>query len=66
MPTRTLRGRPIAIFPKNIAPSNLAEAYAAQEALARIWEQRFGPVAGLKIATTTKVMQALMGIDHPC
>ncbi|RTL72569.1 MAG: hydratase [Hyphomicrobiales bacterium] len=53
-------------LPADIAPSSLAEAYAAQEALARIWEQRFGPVAGLKIATTTKVMQALMGIDHPC
>ena len=27
---------------------------------------RAGVVAGMKIATTTKVMQALMGIDHPC
>ena len=27
---------------------------------------RVGAVAGLKIATTTKVMQELMGIDHPC
>ncbi len=25
-----------------------------------------GPIAGLKVATTTKVMQELMGIDHPC
>lgn len=53
-------------IPDDIAPRNLAEAYAAQEALARIWSPRLGSVAGLKIATTTKVMQALMGIDHPC
>lgn len=53
-------------LPDAIAPRQLAEAYAAQEALARLWEPRLGPVAGLKIATTTKVMQALMGIDHPC
>ncbi|MDX2205601.1 MAG: fumarylacetoacetate hydrolase family protein [Hyphomicrobiaceae bacterium] len=53
-------------LPEAIAPRQLADAYAAQEALAGLWEGRLGPVAGLKIATTTKVMQALMGIDHPC
>lgn len=53
-------------LPDDIAPRNVSEAYAAQEALARLWTPRLGPVAGLKIATTTKVMQALMGIDHPC
>lgn len=53
-------------LPAEIAPQTLAEAYAAQEALAKVWEPKLGPVAGLKIATTTKVMQALMGIDHPC
>jgi 2-keto-4-pentenoate hydratase len=37
-----------------------------QEALRALWEPLWGPVAGLKIATTTKVMQQLMGIDHPC
>ena len=42
------------------------DAYLAQEALRGLWEPIWGPVAGLKIATTTKVMQALMGIDHPC
>lgn len=46
--------------------STIDEAYAAQEALVDIWQSEYGPVAGLKIATTTKVMQALMGIDHPC
>jgi 2-keto-4-pentenoate hydratase len=53
-------------LPPDIAPATLDEAYAAQEALAGLWTAQRGPVAGLKIATTTKVMQALMGIDQPC
>jgi 2-oxo-3-hexenedioate decarboxylase/2-keto-4-pentenoate hydratase len=53
-------------LPELTAPKTVAEAYAAQAALCELWGPRLGPVAGLKIATTTKVMQALMGIDHPC
>ncbi len=51
---------------ESIAPRTVADAYSAQEALRALWEPKYGPVAGWKIATTTKVMQALMGIDHPC
>jgi 2-oxo-3-hexenedioate decarboxylase/2-keto-4-pentenoate hydratase len=53
-------------LPEAIAPRTVAEAYAAQAALCELWGERLGPIAGLKVATTTKVMQALMGIDHPC
>ncbi len=53
-------------LPPDIAPRNVAEAYAAQAGLARLLEPREGKIAGLKIATTTKIMQQLMGIDHPC
>ena len=53
-------------LPDAIAPTTVAEAYAAQGVLCRLWTPRLGAVAGLKIATTTKVMQQLMGIDHPC
>jgi 2-keto-4-pentenoate hydratase len=53
-------------LPGDIAPRSVAEAYAAQGALCKLWTPRLGPVAGLKIATTTKIMQQLMGIDHPC
>jgi 2-keto-4-pentenoate hydratase len=53
-------------LPEAIAPKTVAEAYAAQAALCELWVPRLGPVAGLKVATTTKVMQQLMGIDHPC
>ncbi|MEO0730139.1 MAG: fumarylacetoacetate hydrolase family protein [Pseudomonadota bacterium] len=48
------------------APPTIDDAYTAQEALRTLWQPKFGPVAGLKIATTTRVMQELMGIDHPC
>lgn len=53
-------------MPAGVGPATVAEAYAAQEALRDIWRAEKGEVAGLKIATTTKVMQELMGIDHPC
>jgi 2-keto-4-pentenoate hydratase len=53
-------------LPTEIAPGTVDEAYAAQEAVARLWASSRGPVGGLKIATTTKIMQQLMGIDHPC
>jgi 2-keto-4-pentenoate hydratase len=53
-------------LPEAIAPKTFEEAYAAQEALCALWEPRLGPIAGRKIAVTTKVMQELMGIDHPC
>jgi 2-oxo-3-hexenedioate decarboxylase/2-keto-4-pentenoate hydratase len=53
-------------LPDAIAPRTVAEAYAAQAALCELWSARLGPVAGLKIATTTRIMQQLMGIDHPC
>jgi 2-keto-4-pentenoate hydratase len=53
-------------LPAELAPRHVSDAYAAQEALRKLWEPIYGPVAGWKIATTTKVMQALMGIDHPC
>jgi 2-keto-4-pentenoate hydratase len=53
-------------LPEAMAPRTVGEAYDVQEALCALWLPRLGQVAGLKIATTTKVMQKLMGIDHPC
>jgi 2-keto-4-pentenoate hydratase len=57
---------PFRNIPPEITPHNVDEAYAAQDALVRILGEREGRIAGLKIATTTKVMQELMGINHPC
>ena len=53
-------------LPDAIAPTTFDDAYAAQEALVALWQPRLGAIVGRKIAVTTKVMQELMGIDHPC
>jgi 2-keto-4-pentenoate hydratase len=53
-------------LPEALKPASIAEAYAAQEVCHRLAEPVYGPVAGVKVATTTKVMQQLMGITHPC
>jgi len=60
------RRLPYRDLPDDLRPASIAEAYAAQEAYYRLAEPVYGAVAGAKIATTTKVMQRLMGIDHPC
>jgi len=52
-------------LPTDIAPKTVSEAYAAQEALRELWVPKYGPVAGRKIAVTTKIMQELMGIHAP-
>ncbi len=53
-------------LPDALRPASLAEAYAAQEVYHRLAAPVYGGVAGAKIATTTKIMQQLMGISHPC
>ncbi len=60
------RRLPYRNLPDDLRPASIAEAYAAQEAYYRLAEPIYGAVAGAKIATTTKVMQQLMGINHPC
>jgi 2-keto-4-pentenoate hydratase len=62
---RTAR-QPYANLPDSSTPLSIEEAYQAQEAYWRLAEPVYGPVAGVKVATTTKVMQQLMGITHPC
>ena len=53
-------------LPDSLTPASISEAYAAQEAYWRLAEPVYGPVAGVKVATTTRVMQQLMGITQPC
>ena len=49
------------------APVDLDEALAIQECLLQVsCEERHRVLGGWKIALTTPVMQALVGIDHPC
>lgn len=50
-----------------LALETLDEAYAAQRALIRRWsEGARGPIAGYKIALTSRAVQELCGVDHPC
>jgi 2-keto-4-pentenoate hydratase len=60
------RRAPYQNLPDELRPASIPEAYAGQETYYRLAEPVYGAVAGAKIATTTKVMQRLMGIDHPC
>jgi len=53
-------------LPDALKPASIAEAYQAQEVYYRLAEPVYGAVGGVKVATTTKVMQQLMGITHPC
>ena len=53
-------------LPDALKPASIAEAYRAQDVYYRLAEPVYGPVGGVKVATTTKVMQELMGITHPC
>jgi 2-keto-4-pentenoate hydratase len=54
-------------FPRKLIPADEPEAYAIQQALHRmLTASGLGNVVGYKIGCTTPVMQAYMGIDHPC
>ncbi len=57
---------PFRNLPDDLRPGTIAEAYKAQEAYSQLAEQLYGTVGGAKVATTTRVMQQLMGINHPC
>lgn len=49
-----------------LRPTGVEDAYAMQDAFHALASPVHGPISGWKIATTTKVMQQLMGIDSPC
>ena len=53
-------------LPAALAPDGIDAAYTIQDAFHRHATPSLGSIAGWKIATTTKVMQQLMGIDRPC
>jgi 2-keto-4-pentenoate hydratase len=59
-------GETYANLPPALAPAGVEEAYAAQAEFHRLAIPVHGAIGGWKIATTTKVMQELMGIGHPC
>jgi len=59
--------RQIDVLPPELYPASLDEAYAIRAAYEVVDAAGpRGPVAGYKIAITTKVMQELCGIGEPC
>lgn len=60
------RREPFRNLPDDRRPQSIAEAYKAQEIYSQLANPLYGTVGGAKVATTTKVMQQLMGISHPC
>jgi 2-oxo-3-hexenedioate decarboxylase/2-keto-4-pentenoate hydratase len=58
---------PIEPLPADCRPPGEREGYWIQAALhGLLTDAGLGPVAGHKIGCTTPVMQAFLGIDHPC
>src|SRR5262245_7295266 len=64
---RRLARTPIDPLPADCRPRDERDGYAIQESLhALLAAAGLGPIAGHKIGCTTPVMQAYLGIDHPC
>lgn len=62
-----MAGPPTPAAPADLAAATIAEGYAIQHALhAELAAAGLGPCSGHKIGCTTPVMQAYLGIEHPC
>jgi len=49
------------------APEGFEEAYAIQRELIDLWRTgEKGPIAGYKVALTSKAVQEMVGVDQPC
>lgn len=61
-------GGPLTVaLPPAVSPATVADGYIVQQALHAVLEAAgLGPRGGHKIGCTTGVMQAYLGIDHPC
>lgn len=58
---------PLRNLPAELSPPTLDDAYAIQDNLRLLYTATgSGSLVGWKIALTTPVMQALVGVDHPC
>lgn len=63
-----LSGEALGALPEAIRPADLDAAYAVQSEVHRLLanDLRYGPRIGYKIACTTPVMQAYLGVPSPC
>jgi 2-keto-4-pentenoate hydratase len=60
-----VRRAPFAPLPPELAPHDLAEAYAVQDALVALQSRRKGAIIGYKVALSTAAMRAFAGVDSP-
>jgi len=56
---------PFGPIPATFAPRTIDEAYAAQDELHKLLADTYGPLAGYKIALTTRAMQQMVGLNDP-
>jgi 2-keto-4-pentenoate hydratase len=64
--THRLQGLPLGTLPEDCRPQGEDEGYAVQAAVhLRLEAAGLGALAGHKVGLTNKVMQQLIGIDHP-
>ena len=52
-------------LPQELAPRTEGEAYAIQDAFVALRSDKLGPIAGYKIALSSREMQKFVGVDAP-
>ena len=57
--------KPFGPIPDTFAPRTIDEAYAVQDELRNLLAGTYGPLAGYKIALTTRAMQQMVGLNDP-
>jgi 2-oxo-3-hexenedioate decarboxylase/2-keto-4-pentenoate hydratase len=53
-------------LPDGLAPQTIDEAYQVQSEFLELLSERYGPLAGYKLAYTTPAMQKRAGLTEPC
>jgi len=53
-------------LPSSFDITTLTDAYKVQELVIKNWVTSFGKISGYKLALTSKPIQKMCGLDHPC
>ncbi len=57
--------KPFEPIPEPYTPDTIDEAYAMQEEFQKVLVERYGPIAGYKVALTTPVMRQMVKVNEP-
>ena len=60
-----LNGVPYTRLTGDLGPSGIEQAYEVQAVLQKLMLQKRGPIAGRKIALSSKAMQQMVNLDNP-